>query len=921
MLLSLQLLLNLFATPSEKKKKEEPESDRTLQSFVLEPILTPSALLDNPNDTDDDLDLDGDEVNGGATENFGREENEEAASPDPAPPPSPISSDDYEESAWIAGDTGVFTVGETGRVEIDYLFDGGKYKFELAIFNLEGMDEFEPGSEEFIREAALRALSNDSERGYTVISDRAEGARFEGNLGESQNWNSGDYKGVKTFEMEAGDRFAVMLIPDGRVKDVLENPAIGGSKAPLFSLATANPNDSLHFGQIADVTGDGNTFVMEDVRYDHAWYDRDYNDLIFQVRGATGEAPLMDEMIDPAEDWRSSDLGQELLGDIDPDYLERGLDGDGIGQEYDLQEFDFLREEVWDNSENYQHFLESFSQVDDERFNSTIDLLQNYLNQDDPNLETLKEQLIEQVPTLTEALSDPDNQELVEFLEANIISFTAGEGSPNDTIFTIINNTIDNYGGVGRVGNAIGEVVRLGEGYIQEFDFGGLGRGAILYGDGNDSAIFLSGDEWQTFQENGGVLTQGYPTEHALPIEEPGNDLIDLPGIDLSLEPDESEGNEIEPNNSDSVEPLSSSSPQQDWIRQIGTTARDRSRGVAVDNVGNTYIAHSTIAADGKPDPILSKYDAGGNLLWTRQYNSNTWDFENSITTDNQGNVYTVGYDYNSLNSSTVTKWDSNGNQIWTRTLKTGSNEWASDVSVDSDGNVYITGHTQSSIAGSNAGQTDAYIAKYNQNGHKIWTRQLGTSSQDEARSVVTDHLGNIYIAGVTKGSLDGQINAGGTDVFVTKYDRNGNKHWTKLLGSNKSEGNAGSAFTGTYERNVAIDVDNSGNIYLSGRTEGSVGGSNAGGSDVFVAKYNTYGSKLWTRQAGGSGHEYATGIKVDGSGNVYLSGVTTGNLDSQNNAGGQDSFIVKYTSNGNKQWTKLLGTTGNDVVRDIALD
>ncbi|MDJ1174419.1 S8 family serine peptidase [Roseofilum capinflatum] len=207
-------------------------------------------------------------------------------------------------------DSGVFTVGETGEVGVDFLFDGGGYQGELAIFSLEGMDEFEAGSEEFIQEAATRALSN-SELGHVVISDAEEGAKFSGNLGE-RDQNDGEYLGVKTFKMRSGDEFGVMLVPNKTVARVLDNPSIGGSGRPLFSMVTANPDDAFHVGQIADVTGDGSTFVMEDIRVDGKT-DSDYNDVIFQVRGAEGKAALLDSAIASDKEWRYSDLGQALL--------------------------------------------------------------------------------------------------------------------------------------------------------------------------------------------------------------------------------------------------------------------------------------------------------------------------------------------------------------------------------------------------------------------------------------------------------------------------------------------------------------------------------------------------------------------------------------------------------------------------------
>ncbi|HBB34618.1 MAG TPA: hypothetical protein DC064_23245, partial [Cyanobacteria bacterium UBA9273] len=210
--------------------------------------------------------------------------------------------------------SGVFTVESTGEVTIDYLFDGGGYQGELAIFSLTGMEEFVNNHTAFIKEAATRSLSN-SNLGHIVISDATEGARISGMLGE-KNRNAGDYLGVKTFEMLPGDKFGLMLTPNGTIQQVFDNPEIGGAIRPLFSLATANPGDKFQFGQIADITGNGNSFVMEDLRIDRN-SDKDYNDLIFRVGGATGIAPMLREVINPDKDWRTTELGQSLI-----DYLD-----------------------------------------------------------------------------------------------------------------------------------------------------------------------------------------------------------------------------------------------------------------------------------------------------------------------------------------------------------------------------------------------------------------------------------------------------------------------------------------------------------------------------------------------------------------------------------------------------------------------
>ncbi|MEC4803956.1 MAG: C2 family cysteine protease [Jaaginema sp. PMC 1079.18] len=301
-----------------------PQRPQGFNTFILEPILTPSGLVDSPGDDTPDLDLVGDSDipdldnslpddsdigTGDSSDSFLTDEFD----------PVPFSTD---EPLTPKFEKGVFTVGDSGKVGIDFLYDGGGYKGQLAIFSLEGMEDLD--TEDFIAEAARRASSN-STNGYIVIDDASEGARFNGRTAWEGNFNSGEYKRVKTFDMNPGDTFGIMLVPNGTVEQVANNPNIGGSIRPLFSLETANPNDAFHVGQIADVTGDGNTFVMEDLRVD-GWTDQDYNDIVFQVRGATGEAVDIDEVIDSNRDWRNTDWGQDLVQYVETTAIESEIE-------------------------------------------------------------------------------------------------------------------------------------------------------------------------------------------------------------------------------------------------------------------------------------------------------------------------------------------------------------------------------------------------------------------------------------------------------------------------------------------------------------------------------------------------------------------------------------------------------------------
>jgi hypothetical protein len=88
--------------------------------------------------------------------------------------------------------------------------------------------------------------------------------------------------------------------------------------------------------------------------------------------------------------------------------------------------------------------------------------------------------------------------------------------------------------------------------------------------------------------------------------------------------------------------------------------------------------------------------------------------------------------------------------------------------------------------------------------------------------------------------------------------------------------------------------VDGSGNAFISGYTYGSLGWSNAGNSDAYIAKYGPAGNLLWIQQLGTSDYDWSSSVAVDGSGNVFISGRTYGSLGGTN-AGELDAFLVKF--------------------------
>ena len=190
----------------------------------------------------------------------------------------------------------------------------------------------------------------------------------------------------------------------------------------------------------------------------------------------------------------------------------------------------------------------------------------------------------------------------------------------------------------------------------------------------------------------------------------------------------------------------------------------------------------------------------------------------------------------------------------------------------------------------------------------ETWTKQLGTSSSEWGSGVTTDSSGNIYVTGTTQGGLDGNTNSGSNDIFLVKYDSSGTKQWTKQLGTSSNDGGSG------------VTTDSSDNIYVTGFTDGGLDGNTnyrseckhppkgeverafRPCSDIFLVKYNSSGTKQWTKQLGTSSVDKGRGVTTDSSGNIYVTGDTVGDLDGNKNSGSVDIFLVKYNSDGVKQ-------------------
>ena len=255
----------------------------------------------------------------------------------------------------------------------------------------------------------------------------------------------------------------------------------------------------------------------------------------------------------------------------------------------------------------------------------------------------------------------------------------------------------------------------------------------------------------------------------------------------------------------------------------------------------------------------------------------------------------------------------------WTGTKQLGvasGNTQANQIAVDKNGNVYVAGSTTGGLDGnalSGTGSQDFFLTMYSSTGNKIRTKQLGVAGKfTVANAVAVAADGNVYVVGSTNGNLDGNTIVGNQDFFLTIYDSTGNKKFTKQLGA----GTATTIATG-------VAVDRSGNVYVTGYTNGSLDGNTiAGNRDLFLTMYDQTGAKIRTRQLGViSKTTTATGVAVDSNYNVYVTGSTNG-LMGATLTGLNDFFLTKYDSTGLNVGTQQLGVAGYvTVATSVSID
>jgi len=341
------------------------------------------------------------------------------------------------------------------------------------------------------------------------------------------------------------------------------------------------------------------------------------------------------------------------------------------------------------------------------------------------------------------------------------------------------------------------------------------------------------------------------------------------------------------------------------WVRYYdgGANFYDYATALAVDDSGNVYVTGRSIASGSDYDIATMKYNSAGVEQWVTRYNgpANSDDEGNDIVLDDAGNVYVTGVASATPGAHYITiKHESTGDTAWTALYggPDGMGCVANALALDASGNVYVTGNGFSLSTAD-----DFATVKYNSQGDEEWVATYNglTTYADDTAYDIEVVSGYIYVTGA---SDNASFNP---DCFTIKYNSAGDTLWTARY---DGPGNA-------YDRGYALDVDDSGNVFVTG-----VSFDTYTQSDYMTIKYNSSGLMDWEARYNGpdSAGDQASAIVRDSQGNIYVTGrsYAYGTYTPE-----YDYLTVKYNSSGVEQWNARYDGTGHtqDYAHAIAVD
>ncbi|AUX47266.1 hypothetical protein SOCE26_087840 [Sorangium cellulosum] len=382
------------------------------------------------------------------------------------------------------------------------------------------------------------------------------------------------------------------------------------------------------------------------------------------------------------------------------------------------------------------------------------------------------------------------------------------------------------------------------------------------------------------------------------------------------------------------------------WAELFGDANTQSATGAGVDAQGNLYIGGTfsgtihlggeTLVSIGTADVYVASFDPSGAHRWSARFGGSGAETLNGLAVTPEGNVVLGGTFYgsfmfgdralSSVNAldSFVATLDQDGTPGWAHAIGDTADQTLRAIAVDATGNIVVAGYfsgklfcstSPAPVCPTSAGGTDIFVRKYDPRGAVLWTRIYGDTSNQFATGVAVDAEGNVLLTGRYNGNLtmvSRQVrnNGLGPNLFIAKLDSAGNSVWLSDYGDTSSQQGTGIAATP------------SGAVVVTGTYTGSLNFGPAGtlpANDVqtaFVVSLASDGTPVWSRWFAGDGAQESAAIAADAEDNVVVTGSAQGVVDLGSgpmpSGGGFDAFITKLGPQGEPLWAKMLGAAGN---------
>ena len=343
-----------------------------------------------------------------------------------------------------------------------------------------------------------------------------------------------------------------------------------------------------------------------------------------------------------------------------------------------------------------------------------------------------------------------------------------------------------------------------------------------------------------------------------------------------------------------------------DWSSSITTDKFDNIIAVgATSSLTNiaTSGAHQTVLLGGASfgDGFIAKFNSIGQLLWATYYGGNSYDACYCASSDTSGNIIIAGTTGSSNNIATPGSYQdtsSSGGNFFAKFTAVGVRLWGTyykvafirTICTDISGDILLVGDaatltglaTTSAYQQVNGGNNDGFISKFSAGGNLLWCTYFGGSDVDECWGVATDISNNILVTGYTFSATNiatagahQTVKGIADDGFVAKFTGSGAILWATYYGGN--DGDQGFYITSDLDKNLIMtgETSSSNNITTAGAYKTTL---SLDGQDAFVVKFDSNGNRLWGTYYGGDGADgdHPQGITTDNNGNIILAGGTT---------------------------------------------